>query len=504
MKKKIDDLVNNILASRKNANKITDLIEFIQDAKNVSLKLSAIEGSIKVFQQLSENNEILFEIDNIGEKSKVELYKLWVGERFSDCCNHVLDCLFDIAENKQNSVLTFFMKLLKIKSSFFMLQQASVNEIRLCQEEILNLVTRLVNNENSSQLECFFNFLQYDLIRYIVLNIIPLLLKQYSKESDCTEKFLEMLFSLLKEISKHIPQGVANQNKVFLLSEKALSKSLEIEKKVNPLASSQQRKVFTKAWLMFLKQPFSTLLHKEILIILHSSLIVNFSNPRLLSDFLIKSFNQGGGLALLGLHGLFILVHEHNLEYPDFYKNLYTLLHPRIFQKKYKNRFFHLLQLFLSSTHIPSYIVSAFVKKMSRLTLTAPPHGILVLLALITILIKLHPSILGIIDSKNGESIAEDPYIETEEDLKLCNASQSSLWELDTLLNHYLPEVVQAAAAVKKVNVVQPDLNELMETGYKELIDFDEDMFTSSAMNDAAPTGIIGNSEDIVGELWSI
>lgn len=45
------------------------------------------------------------------------------------------------------------------------------------------------------------------------------------------------------------------------------------------------------------------------------------------------------------------LVHSHtHREYPDFYRKLYGLLDPSVFHVKYRARFFHLADLFLSSS----------------------------------------------------------------------------------------------------------------------------------------------------------
>lgn len=40
----------------------------------------------------------------------------------------------------------------------------------------------------------------------------------------------------------------------------------------------------------------------------------------------------------------------HPREYPDFYRKLYGLLDPSVFHVKYRARFFHLADLFLSSS----------------------------------------------------------------------------------------------------------------------------------------------------------
>jgi hypothetical protein len=51
------------------------------------------------------------------------------------------------------------------------------------------------------------------------------------------------------------------------------------------------------------------------------------------------------------------------------------LLEPGIFHARHRRQFFELLDVFLRSTHLPAYLVAAFVKRMARLALTAPPHG---------------------------------------------------------------------------------------------------------------------------------
>ena len=84
---------------------------------------------------------------------------------------------------------------------------------------------------------------------------------------------------------------------------------------------------------------------------------------------------------------------RYNLEYPHFYKKLYSLLtDATIFVAKYRARFFFLVDLFLTSTHIPAYLVCAFVKRLSRLALVAPPTGIIIILSLIRNLLLKHPN----------------------------------------------------------------------------------------------------------------
>ncbi|NWQ81903.1 NOC4L protein, partial [Columbina picui] len=110
----------------------------------------------------------------------------------------------------------------------------------------------------------------------------------------------------------------------------------------------------------------------------------------------------GGAISLLALNGLFVLIHQHNLEYPDFYKKLYSLLDPSVYHVKYRARFFHLLDLFLSSSHLPAYLVAAFLKRLSRLALTAPPEALLMVLPFICNLFRRHPACRVLVHRPDG------------------------------------------------------------------------------------------------------
>merc|ERR1712018_481444 len=113
-------------------------------------------------------------------------------------------------------------------------------------------------------------------------------------------------------------------------------------------------------------------LYKRILIILTEKVMPILSNPLAFTDFLIESYNVGGSISLLALNGVFHLMDKYNLEYPDFYQKLYALMTPDVLHVKYRARFFHLTDKFLMSTHLPEYLVAGFVKRISRISLTAP------------------------------------------------------------------------------------------------------------------------------------
>lgn len=112
---------------------------------------------------------------------------------------------------------------------------------------------------------------------------------------------------------------------------------------------------------------------------------------------------------------------------------------------KYRSRFFRLLDLFLASAHLPASLIAAFIKRMARLSLTAPPAGSVILIAMIYNLLKRHPSCMVLIHRDESVVTETDPYDENELNPYNCNALNSSLWELQTLAEHYYPNVATLA-----------------------------------------------------------
>lgn len=57
---------------------------------------------------------------------------------------------------------------------------------------------------------------------------------------------------------------------------------------------------------------------------------------------------------------------SHDLDYPDFYDSLYRLVTSDMMYAKYRARFFRMVDLCLSSSHVPAYVVAAFLKRFAR------------------------------------------------------------------------------------------------------------------------------------------
>lgn len=86
------------------------------------------------------------------------------------------------------------------------------------------------------------------------------------------------------------------------------------------------------------------------------------AQPLRYCDLLSDGYERGGIDALHALKGLFVLMHKHNLEFPRFYSRLYQLVSAEAFEGPHAGAFASELQLLLSSTGLPAYLLAAFAK----------------------------------------------------------------------------------------------------------------------------------------------
>ena len=220
--------------------------------------------------------------------------------------------------------------------------------------------------------------------------------------------------------------------------------------------SKSYQEEFSELWLSILFTPSvnlsSRLLH-AILYDMPDKILPFFVRPIRLVDFFVHAYdedNNGSDLSkdksniltrrLLALHGLFYLMRHYNLDYPNFYSKLYGLISYELLHQACKKKIFFLYDLFLSSSHLPLYLVAAFVKRFARVMLFAPPSSILWTLAFIYEQLKRYPELRKMTIGAKMEGDTFD--MNQIDDLELTNALGSSLWEIETLLNnHYNPKV---------------------------------------------------------------
>ncbi len=231
-------------------------------------------------------------------------------------------------------------------------------------------------------------------------------------------------------------------------------------KSKHPLHSpTQHKKQAQEAWLAILRSGLSKEKRKTVLSLISHRIAPSFVKVELLMDFLTDSFNHGGSTSLLALSGLFYLMQQKNLDYPSFYTKLYSLLDSNILHSKHRSRFYRLLDTFLSSTHLPAALIASFIKRLSRLTLHAPPAGIVVVVPWIYNILKEHPTCTFMIHREvqggSAKKLLEqegmdDPFNMEETDPMQTKAIESSLWEIEMLQSHYHPNVATLAKIISE------------------------------------------------------
>ena len=277
-----------------------------------------------------------------------------------------------------------------------------------------------------------------------------------------------------------------------------------------------------KAWMALLRQTLTKAQRKTILDLMSHRIAPWFLKPELLLDFLTDSFNMGGSTSLMALSGLFYLIQHKNLDYPQFYQKLYSLLDSQILHSKHRSRFFRLLDTFLASTHLPAALVASFIKRLSRLTLHAPPSGIVVVVPWIYNLLKNHPSCTFMIH-RNSELDKEedggglprygDPFRMDEMDPMETDAIESSLWEMQMLQTHYHPNVATIAKIISEQFTKQAyNLEDFLDHSYGTMLDaeLEKDIKKAPEIEYEVPKRIFlkhdegsGKEDSLLVKLWN-
>ena len=220
-----------------------------------------------------------------------------------------------------------------------------------------------------------------------------------------------------------------------------------------------QKQRAQETWITILRQDLNTSQRKTLLTLMPNKIGPCFSQLEILMDFLTDSFDAGGSTSLLALSELFHLIQEKNLDCPQFYQKLYSLLDSNVLHSEHRSQLFRLVHEFLASTHLPGALVASFIKRLSRLCLYSPPSGIIATVPWIYNLFKLHPICTFMIHrapvknmgQSNYSSVMEgDPFRAHECDPMATYAEESSLWEIEILQSHYHPNVATVAKIISE------------------------------------------------------
>uniref|UniRef100_A0A3P8Y1H0 CCAAT-binding factor domain-containing protein n=1 Tax=Esox lucius TaxID=8010 RepID=A0A3P8Y1H0_ESOLU len=460
----ISSKVDLLIQSRKHANDVFDILEYLQSEKE-KIVVSAINACCKLFCTLLERADLFVgqlpkeEEMLIGDHSADEKYRMFMRHRYNSCLDLLLEHISHDSYQIKESALCTLMKFASMEGKF-PLQDLDWSEHYSFPREIIQ------EEDMALLISRFQEYLEMEDVRYYVMSAIR---ENVARVMDKNKGvvipvYQNNVFTLLSNISMPSQESELTN---YLVKQEAKHEDWKAAK------LKEHKRAFERLWLGFLKYKLPSSMYKMVLVILHDSILPHISNPTLMIDFLTAAYDVGGAISLLALNGLFVLIHQHNLDYPDFYKKLYNLLEPSVFHVKYRARFFHLANIFLSSTHLPVYLVAAFAKRLSRLALTAPPAALLMVLPFICNLIRRHPACRVLIHRPSAaDQACDDPYMMEEEDPARCHALESSLWELQTLQNHYHPDVAKAAMAINKpLSQKEDDFKELLELSTYEMMD---------------------------------
>ncbi|OLY81381.1 hypothetical protein AYI68_g4520 [Smittium mucronatum] len=473
---------------------------------------SDLVKSIKLFDDLAYSPS---DSAQLNKEDKKKILADWLSKSYQTFTKILLFNLYSEDTAIQILSLRLLLSLLQKEGAFLFRRS---NKFSFPSELYKDIVVTVLTNKDTSSnllqtfLDSFIN--QYSDLRFYTLKYIPVATttistpkvtkKKDTKEppnasdtKEALENIAQKTFFILSKLSPFsdknrsasslwvsIPTGnISYPIHLFTLYKITFINLftiflyiLETPKKLNVFNTLQNKNAFGEAWTSFMRLPLTTTLYKQTLSIIHSKVLPGMSNPLLLMDFLTISYDAGGPISLLALNGLFTLITKYNLSYPDFYIKLYALFDRNLLHVKYRSRFLRLVDLFLSSTHLPSYLVAAFIKRMARLCLFATPSAIAAVIPFIYNLLKRHPSCMVLIHRVNqdddvaennnienpnsaektdmssdknsalSQKLTNDPYDPSELDPSKCNAISSSLWELMAIQNHYYANISTLSA----------------------------------------------------------
>ncbi|KAI1106996.1 nucleolar complex protein [Jackrogersella minutella] len=458
-------LENAILESKKNYNNITTLLQIAQkdDDDNDSTQLAMV-SLCRVFLRLLASGNLA---RREGQSEKDIVVVQWLRKRLGDYKQIVLSTLGQ--EDSASIALTLAMRILKAEGQY-MNDKDETTFPKVFLREIVGALVQ-AGSEDVRQEFCEKYLGEYADIRFYTFKALKDIIALDSQISP-EESLFDNMFGLLS-FFEDVPGSEEDMGRFYIDAPK---------KKSDPVKSlNQHKRQAQEAWLALFNLDPSREQRKNVLQIMTKSIAPWFTKPELLMDFLTDSYNSGGATSLLALSGVFYLIQERNLDYPLFYRKLYSLLDANILHSKHRSRFFRLLDTFLSSTHLPAVLVASFIKRITRLCLNAPPAAIVVVIPSIYNLFKKHPLCTFMMhrvprtpeekEDLENEGMT-DPFIADEEDPMETCAIDSCLWEVVQLQSHYHPNVATIAKIISEQFTKQSyNIEDFLDHSYSSLLD---------------------------------
>jgi len=502
--KEIKEKVAAVVESKKNSNNIVDIIGHLELDEPGYTVTAAINGMKRIFTSALERREMIAKEDG-DDIPLVEKYSVWLYGRYKE----VLKRLCILLHHKKLAVASLALSTLMsmIKTSWLS-EDKSAEEIKdwsQSEKDSFNTVVLSLCSNKHQDKNAFSKFQEYLLyvdVKYYFLKHLSKIISVAMNGGKVNSIFVENVISALELVSMEDVKMQEHDNwNTFLC------KKLDSGESYFNFDLKDMKKYFSNCWILILKSKINTEQYKRVLTIIHDKVLPYLSQPLMMTDFLLSSYNVGGSISLLALSGVFTLISKHNLEYPDFYTKLYQLFTPELLHVKYMARFFHLADIFLSSTHLPAYVVAAFCKKLARLSLTAPSTSIPMAIRFIHNMIFRHPALVKLIDNPESDMLS-DPFDNNETDPLKCNAIKSSLWEVQSLQTHVLPQVSSVAKDLveKGLREKELDVSAVLETSWQEMFEREtkKKVFTNVPINWEQPSGLKMAKDDVWSQLFEV
>lgn len=504
-------LEEQVLQSRQHYNNIVSLQKLVGDVdkKPKTATLAAV-SLCRIFCRLIAGEELSRRKDTNDTDAQVTK---WLRQRLRDYTESIATWLGSPDAGLENTAVTLLMRIVKAEASQEM--KKADQAWRTDKSSFVLLVEGLLEKfdaEGARQEFAQKYVEEYDDVRFHTMIAI----KQYfSIEEHRVPTALSNALDLLKRI-----EGVPESEEQL---EDWYGRAPEPETH-HLLSLNAHRKAALECWLSIFRSPLTAAHRKLVLNIMTGQILPWFSNRlELLTDFLTDSFNEGGAMSLLALSGIFHLMTQRNLDYPDFYPKLYSLLDDEVLHSKHRNRFFRLLDQFMASTHLPTAMVASFIKRLARLSLQAPPGAIVWTVPWVYNMLKRHPACTFMLHRsyhpthliyashpEYTEEGMDDPFDALQPDPMLTNAIDSSLWELHTLQDHWHPSVATLAKILgEQFTKRDYQLEDFLDHSYAGLIDAElgKEIKKAPEVEWEIPKRIVsdedGGLNELGGLLWS-
>jgi U3 small nucleolar RNA-associated protein 19 len=360
---KIRKLENELQAEGSSkVNNLVELLEYLGSADMATAKAAlhslrrlftcgcpALDASMRSDGDASKAADVT---DPASKAAKI--YETWVRDRYASYKQALLVHLAGCAEELQTVSLVVLMQLAKQESTGSAASGTAVDTLGQVVRTLLLHTSHNADTVVKMYVRSFAD--EYDDVRFHTLKATKATLSGLQQQGNHADVPQVVHRALTLLLSIGIPEASRGSLDNFWFSSgehKKLKTSSEPRgKRVTQVRS--HRKAFGDCWTELLRiRRLDVASYRRVLLGMHDQILPHLPHPLLLSDFLTDAYNQGGAVSMLAMHGLFVLMAKHGLEYPQFYPRLYALMKPAIFHLTHRDQFFRLTDLFLTSKGKP-------------------------------------------------------------------------------------------------------------------------------------------------------